>query len=381
MSIYHIVYQTTNKINNKIYIGVHSTSNINDGYLGSGVALKRAIKKYGEQNFEKTIIFCAFSRQDADYIESQIVSPQWLKENSKEIYNIAVGGSRGSNYLHLQDGEIKHITQGKVTALDKRTGETYQVPKDIFDIDDNLVGVTTGKAVYLDENGNKIICDTSSEMVATGRVKHHNSNKIQVVRNGNIISISKTEVQSNEQYADTLFKQHTVRCRDINTDEMKIVSKEEFDSSPDLVGVTYQTALYVNDKGETRMLTSNDPLVLNGIFYSKAKGFTHYRLLSGETIYCHTSNKPDGAVGITKGTTPVYDTHNKTYVNVTMQEYQENKSRYKRVNSGRKRYYSSSGEERLLLPTDDRVKIGEFKTRMEWTLLGNKNLPIRKVKS
>lgn len=52
----HLVYQTTNKLNNKIYIGVHSTKNINDGYLGSGTALKKAVKKYGKQNFKRIIL-------------------------------------------------------------------------------------------------------------------------------------------------------------------------------------------------------------------------------------------------------------------------------------------------------------------------------------
>jgi len=32
----HIIYQITNKVNNKIYIGLHSTKDINDGYMGSG---------------------------------------------------------------------------------------------------------------------------------------------------------------------------------------------------------------------------------------------------------------------------------------------------------------------------------------------------------
>ena len=36
---YHFVYQTTNTINNKIYIGIHSTNDINDGYQGSGLHL------------------------------------------------------------------------------------------------------------------------------------------------------------------------------------------------------------------------------------------------------------------------------------------------------------------------------------------------------
>lgn len=45
MSIYHFVYKTTNTINSKYYYGVHTTSDIDDGYLGSGVLLRRSIKK------------------------------------------------------------------------------------------------------------------------------------------------------------------------------------------------------------------------------------------------------------------------------------------------------------------------------------------------
>ena len=67
----YIVYQTTSKINNKIYIGVHKTEDPDtfDGYLGNGVYIYRpssymhpkthfqfAVKKYGIKNFIRTTL-------------------------------------------------------------------------------------------------------------------------------------------------------------------------------------------------------------------------------------------------------------------------------------------------------------------------------------
>ena len=43
-------------LNDKYYVGMHSTSNLKDGYLGSGKSLRYAIRKYGEENFKIEII-------------------------------------------------------------------------------------------------------------------------------------------------------------------------------------------------------------------------------------------------------------------------------------------------------------------------------------
>ena len=40
---YYIVYKITNLLNDKSYLGVHSTNDLNDGYLGSGRQIKEAI--------------------------------------------------------------------------------------------------------------------------------------------------------------------------------------------------------------------------------------------------------------------------------------------------------------------------------------------------
>jgi hypothetical protein len=52
----HYVYCTTNLLNYRKYIGSHS-GKIDDSYLGSGVNLKKAIEKYGKDNFIKKILW------------------------------------------------------------------------------------------------------------------------------------------------------------------------------------------------------------------------------------------------------------------------------------------------------------------------------------
>jgi hypothetical protein len=93
--MFYTIYKTTNLINGKFYIGKHQTNNLNDGYLGSGKLLKRAIAKYGIDNFHKEILHICKDEKHMNLLESILVVPD------PEInYNLCDGGKGGWGYIN-----------------------------------------------------------------------------------------------------------------------------------------------------------------------------------------------------------------------------------------------------------------------------------------
>ena len=95
---HYLIYQTTNLVNNKIYIGKHITENIEDQYFGSGKNLKRAIEKYGLENFEFKILFELQNEEEMNLLEKCIVTQNFC--DREDTYNINVGGDGGWSYVN-----------------------------------------------------------------------------------------------------------------------------------------------------------------------------------------------------------------------------------------------------------------------------------------
>ncbi len=96
--MYHITYKITNLIDNKEYIGKHSTKDLNDGYFGSSKTLKQDVKKLGKSNFKFQILKYHQNYTDALNHEAQLVNEDYIKR--EDTYNKTIGGGGNSQYKH-----------------------------------------------------------------------------------------------------------------------------------------------------------------------------------------------------------------------------------------------------------------------------------------
>lgn len=70
---YYGIYKITNLANGKMYIGRHKTDNVDDGYMGSGILIRRAVEKYGAENFRKEWLMFCEDEEEMDYMERVFV--------------------------------------------------------------------------------------------------------------------------------------------------------------------------------------------------------------------------------------------------------------------------------------------------------------------
>lgn len=88
--MFYTIYKTTNLINNKFYIGMHQTDNIQDRYLGSGKTLLKAIRKYGRKNFKKEILYIFKTYEEMVLKEEELITLELCKQ--EDCYNNNKGG-------------------------------------------------------------------------------------------------------------------------------------------------------------------------------------------------------------------------------------------------------------------------------------------------
>jgi hypothetical protein len=108
---YHYIYKTTCSLTKRYYYGMHSTNNLNDGYLGSGSELSKSIKRYGREIHSKKILEYLLNRKELKEREIKIISKKILQDPL---------------CMNLSKGNGSDFGLGLVTVKDKN-GKTFSV--------------------------------------------------------------------------------------------------------------------------------------------------------------------------------------------------------------------------------------------------------------
>lgn len=194
---YHYFYKITNNLNDHYYYGIHSTDNLDDGYMGSGTRLRYAYEKHGIENFTKEILKFFETREDAAKYEAEVVNEVLIKDEN--CYNIVHGGetrttfgtatvkNQNGNIMQVPiddprylSGELISIMTNKVIVQDDE-GNRFAV--DLTDpryLSGEFVSIFKGKSLYLDKNGNIVLTNKEDPRYISGDLISYSKHKITV---------------------------------------------------------------------------------------------------------------------------------------------------------------------------------------------------------
>ena len=96
--MYGYIYKTTNLVNNMIYIGQKKSMNLIITYFGSGLYIRRAVKKYGRSCFKVELIAEGHERKALDILEKYYIKTYEKLVGKGMMYNLAAGGHGHHGY-------------------------------------------------------------------------------------------------------------------------------------------------------------------------------------------------------------------------------------------------------------------------------------------
>ena len=172
---YHYIYKTTCKVTGKFYVGMHSTNNLDDGYLGSGKILGYSRHKYGDENHVKEIVEFLPSRDALKLREKEIVNEELLSD-PLNIY-LKYGGEGGWDHkpgvnILLQKFDLKERS-AKAARTRAMRSENLQYAQALSA---KLSASHKGQQAWLNKTHT---ADTKAKMSASMRGRHDKENNPQ----------------------------------------------------------------------------------------------------------------------------------------------------------------------------------------------------------
>ena len=122
---YGFIYITTNLVNGKRYLGQKEFNQKNwKTYLGSGIAFKKALNVYGEENFSRNIIYICFSEEELNQIEYEL-SVFFDVVESDNWYNLVLGGGVSRGWHPSEETKRKISDAAKIRLADPTNHPMY----------------------------------------------------------------------------------------------------------------------------------------------------------------------------------------------------------------------------------------------------------------
>jgi group I intron endonuclease len=123
-----VVYLVENLINGKKYIGMDTHNN--PKYLGSGTLITKALKKYGKENFKKSILEHCSSIEELEIRETWWIN-YFNALESKDFYNLEDNKKRGINpFANKTEKELREIfNKVKSEERNEKIGKSNSKPK------------------------------------------------------------------------------------------------------------------------------------------------------------------------------------------------------------------------------------------------------------
>lgn len=115
------IYETTNLINNKKYIGLTNRKILDKTYLGSGKTILKAINKYGKKNFSVKVLEYVENDEDLPVRERYFIKT-YDAVNSDKYYNISEGGQWGDVFSGMGEKQYKEVSE-KISKARKKWWE------------------------------------------------------------------------------------------------------------------------------------------------------------------------------------------------------------------------------------------------------------------
>jgi len=147
---YNYFYKVTNRVNGKIYFGIHSSDldPKRDPYLGSGAAICQAVSKYGKENFFREDLEFFENRHQLSLFETLWIDSVFIKQGDN--YNLKEGGDPniyfGGSFLPEICKKISDSKVGKPRSEETRKKLSKAIRGKVHGYDP-----VTGKCIFVDE--------------------------------------------------------------------------------------------------------------------------------------------------------------------------------------------------------------------------------------